>query len=148
MPEPIVTDPLVVEFVQRLKQRAEISEFALTPWFKPGRTREWTAQLTGSVNALLHVQAASGSLGKWHVPKDIVDDFAGSGRKWAIVLLLRTSQTGYLLPGQEVRRRGESGEWSLHGGTYHVTEGATLHSECYFKEFDTLVFRLLTPGMI
>ncbi|MGH7251241.1 MAG: hypothetical protein ACREIK_05235 [Nitrospiraceae bacterium] len=148
MPDPIVTDPILTEFVQRLKQRAEIAEFSLTPWVKPGRTREWTAHLAGSVNALLHVLAATGTQGHWQVPKDIVEDFAGSGRKWAIVLLVRTSQTGYLLPGQEVRRRTESGEWSLHGGTYGVAEGPTLHSEYYFKEFDTLVFRLLTPGMI
>ena len=148
MPEPIVTDPLVTEFIQRLKQRAEISAFAMTPWFKPGRTREWTAQLSGTVNALIHVQAATGTQGRWQVPKDIVDDFAGSGRKWAIVLLQKTSQTGYLVPAQEVRRRAESGEWPFHGGSYKVTEGPTLHSEYYFKEFDTLVFRLLSRGRL
>ena len=148
MPDPIVTDPILTEFVQRLKQRAEISEFTLTPRFKPGQTREWTAHLTGSVNALLHVQAATGAQGSWRVSKEIVDDLAGSGRKWAIVLLVRTSQTGYLLPALEVRRRTDSGEWALHGGTYQVTEGPTLHSEYFFKEFDTLVFRLLTRGML
>ena len=148
MPDPIVTDPIVSDFVRRLKQRAEIADFSLTPWVKPGRTREWTSHLAGSVNALLHALAATGAQGSWRLSKEIVDDFAASGRKWAIVLLVRTSQTGYLLPALEVRQRTESGQWSLHGGTYQVTEGPTLNPEYYFREFDTLVFRLLTRGML
>jgi hypothetical protein len=148
MPDPIVTDPILTDFVRRLKQRAEIADFSLTPWVKPGRTQEWTAHLAGSVNALLHVLAATGAQGSWRLSKEIVDDFAASGSKWAIVLLVRTSQTGYLLPALEVRRRTDAGEWSLHGGTYQVTEGPTLHSEYYFRELETLVFRLLTRGML
>src|SRR5206468_11561247 len=126
MPDPIVTDPIVSDFVRRLKQRAEIADFSLTPWVKPGRTQEWTSHLAGSVNALLHVLAATGAQGSWRLTKEIVDDFAASGRKWAIVLLVRTSQTVYLLPALEVRRRTESVQWSLRGVTYQVIEVPTL----------------------
>ncbi|MBI4402004.1 MAG: hypothetical protein HY581_10280 [Nitrospirae bacterium] len=142
-------DPILTEFVKRLEPRAEVSDFKFSPWANPDRREEPVYQFTGSVNVILYVRVSTGAQGFWRLTKQLIADFRSSGKKWAVVLLLRTAERGYLVPSEEVLRRTDSGEWSHYDeGDYEVSEGPTLKAGYFFNTIDELVLRILTRGLL
>jgi hypothetical protein len=144
----VLTDHILTEFLKRLRSRAEIGDFEVRPW-KDMTDRGLTVyELSGSLSLLLHVQAAVGTDPVWRLSHQLMCDLKASGQKWAMILLHRTTEKGYLVPSGEVYLRADSGQWSLHDGTYELAPGVSLRAAHRFASSDELVFRLLTAAPV
>jgi hypothetical protein len=144
----VLTDHILTEFLKRLRARAEIADFEVRPW-KDMADRGFTVyEVSGSLKLLLHVQATIGNDPLWRLSHQLLCDLKASGQKWAMILLHRTTEKGYLVPSGEIYQRADSGQWSLQDGTYELAPGVSLRTAHHFTSSDELVFRLLTTGPV
>jgi hypothetical protein len=143
----VLIDHILTEFLKRLRSRAEIGGFEVRPWNMADRGLA-VYELSGSLNMLLHVQAAIGNDPRWRLSHQLMCALKASGQKWAMVLLHRTTEKGYLVPSGEVYLRADSGQWPLQDGSYELAPGVSLSAAHHFVSSDELVLRLLTAAPV
>lgn len=142
--------PIFVDFVQRLAREAEASGCELSLWRGevkgPGRKPNRSVlELTGAVDLLLYVRVRSSPPGFWGLTRNRIADLESSGRRWALVLLLGTADTGYFVPSEQVIRRIGSGAWRpASDGDWRVYEGRGLDFGLRFRSLSELAQKALT----
>jgi hypothetical protein len=91
---------------------------------------------------LLHVKVRSSGRGFWALRPRRLDALRNSGRKWVLILLVGSAETGYMLRSAEVDYCTSSGVWALaKDGSFKLNE-ARVSKEFYFRSFDELAQRL------
>jgi hypothetical protein len=142
-----LSDVVLSDFQKRLRSRAEVADFEVRLWRDAADRAETVYELSGSLSMLLHVKASLGEQPLWRLPHQLLLDLKASGHKWAVVLLHRSTERGYLLPAAEVSRLTESGQWPTVDHAHEVSASVARPAHL-FTSSDELLFRLLTAGLI
>lgn len=108
-----------------------------TWWVDPknGRSRNILVLLGDASERLLYVKVRSEPPGFWGLTQDRLGLLGAAHRKWYVVLLLESPETGYLLPSAEVERCIRDDVWKLStDGDFKIHE-AQLSRESHFQSF-------------
>ena len=142
-----LSDVVLTDFQKRLRSRAEVADFEVRLWRDAADRTETVYELSGSLNMLLHVKASLGEHPLWRLSHQLLSDLKASGHKWAVVLLHRSTERGYLLPATEVSQRTQSGQWLSQDHAYEISASVARPAHL-FTSSDELLFRLLTAGLL
>lgn len=69
-------------------------------------------RICGDRGAVLYVKVRSAGQGFWGLTKNLVDSLSESEQRWAVVLLVQSPDTGFLLPEFDVQHGCET-RWTL-----------------------------------
>jgi len=131
------------EFISLLKQAGEARGFRCSPWY--GGTRRISRniiEILGSLNCLVYFKVRSGEPLRWGVTVNRIEELNRSDKKWFIVLLYESPETGYLLSSDDVNRYRSI--WALgRDGDYKVGPGSYLQFNRPFNSFAEFVVRLI-----
>lgn len=100
-------------------------------------------ELLGRINCLLYFKIRSEAPHRWGVTKNRIEELQTSGKKWFIVLLFETPNSGYLLTPQHVKRYINESLWPLgrdkNKNEYKISTGKTLQYNEPFYTFGDFI---------
>jgi len=115
------------EFISLLRQTGEGQGFRCQPWQGTRRMSNNIVELSSSIDCLVYIKVRSEEPWRWGVTANRIDELRRSGKKWIVVLLCGTPETGYLLTPNDVDRYIRQGIWPLgRDGDYKVATGSYL----------------------
>lgn len=130
------------EFFSLLRQDGEIRGF--TCQFGYGSSRRLSRkiiELSGSINCLLYFKVRSSEPYRRGVTANRINELNQSGKRWYLVLLYESAQSGYLLTSEEVSRYLSI--WALgRDGDYKVGPGSYLQFNQPFHSFSEFLMSL------
>lgn len=113
----------------------------------PGATRRSYHLLeinTKKKSTVLYVKESSSSPGFWGLTKNQLDQLGKAQVRWFAVLLLKSNDTGYVLPSNEVKSRVQDGTFELSkDGDHKVNERTDLNSNMAFRGIEDLLALVL-----
>ena len=111
-----------------------------TWWVGPkNRSSRNILLLSGTTDLLLYVKVSSQEPGFWGLTRNRLRLLQVAPHKWFVVLLLGSSETGYLVPSAEVEHCTGSGVWGLATDGDFKINPSGLSEEFYFPSFDALI---------
>ena len=127
------------EFISLLRQAGEKNGFRAQIWYQGTRRMSRNIiELSGSINCLIYFKVRSEEPYRWGVTANRIDELKQSGRKWVLVLLYESPNTGYLSTAEEVNRYlsiwplGSDGDYKVRPGSHLQFNRPPFHS---FSEF-------------
>lgn len=126
------------DFISLLRQAGKSNDFYCQPW--EGSTRRISAniiELSGSIGCLIYFKVRSEKPYRWGVTSNRINELEQSGKKWFLVLLSESPNTGYFITTKDVSRYlyiwplGNDGDYKVGTGSY-LQFNSTFHS---FPEF-------------
>ena len=130
-------------FILLLQEAGQASEFMCNIWNESlrGFSRN-IIELSGSINCLLYFKVRSSYPYRWGVTANRIIELNKSGKKWYLVLLYESTDTGYLITSEEVSRYLSI--WALgRDGDYKVGPGKYLKFNDPFQLFSEFLTSLL-----
>ena len=134
------------EFISLLRQTGERQGFRCQPWFQGTRRMSNNiVELSGSIDCLVYIKVRSEEPWRWGVTANRIDELRRSSKKWIVVLLCGTPETGYLLTPNDIDRYlciwplGSDGDYKVATGSY-LQFNRPFHS---FNEFNYLMDRVM-----
>ena len=98
---------------------------------KPGRT-------------ILYIKESNKDPGFWGLTRNQLEALRTSTLDWYVILLLRSSTSGYLLSSGQVERRIDDGRFELSGdGDHKVNETSDLSDGQQFSSVQEVIDRIL-----
>ena len=126
---------LLEAFCCELNREFKTSGAKAYQWRGGSRATHSVIQVLGSDDPiLLYVKIRTESKGFWGLNIRQLRAFAGSGRRWCVVLLLGPGEDGYLLTPDDVRMALQSGRWSRSGSDFKINEGPDLRGSQAFAK--------------
>jgi len=131
-------------FISLLRQSGQNNDFECQFWHGGN-----ILEISGSMNCLVYLKVSSADP-RWGVTANRTDELHDSGKKWFLVLLQRSPQTGYFFAVEDVERslsipKGESGYWyRSKDGDYKVGAADTLQFSQPFRSFSEFLNSLLS----
>jgi len=135
----------LAEFRQQLQQRLANQQIMVTRW-SPGRSANLLQLSTVPKRTVLYVKEfnVSGHPGFWGLTKNQITRLEATQAHWFAVLLMQSAIAGYVISGQQVLHRVNSGNFELgRDGDYKVNEGPDLAAPQRFRTIQDLLARLL-----
>jgi hypothetical protein len=131
------------EFISLLNKAGGNKGFYCQPWRGGIRgVGKNIIELSGSINSLIYYKVRSERPFRWGVTYNRIDELELSGRKWFLVLLYESPNTGYLITAQEVNHYLSI--WPLGSdGDYKVSTGSYLQFNQPFISFPTFLHSLV-----
>ena len=131
------------EFISILHQAGERNGFHVQFWYQGTRRMSRNiVELSGSINCLIYFKVRSERPHRWGITANRIEELKESGKKWILVLLYESPDTGYFITPEDVNRYlsiwplGSDGDYKVGPGRY-LQFDKPLHS---FAEFiDSLV---------
>ncbi len=112
----------------------------------PGATRRSNHLLEISIkkkSTVLYVKESNSSPGFWGLTKNQLDQLNKTRVRWFVILLLRSSNTGYVLSSNEVNMRVNDDTFALsRDGDHKVHERTDLISNMAFQDIKDLLTRI------
>lgn len=141
---------ILSDFKHRLEQECKARDLQVCRWRGPHSTsRNILVVGTAPQDTLLYVKVRSESPGFWGLTANRISELRASGSSWYAVLLVGSSETGYVLPSSEVESGIGENHWTLSAdGDYKINEGSNLNSTyrfTSFKELSTWIFPIKSP---
>lgn len=126
------------EFVTLLERNGLECGFSCQQWFGgSGRTSRNIVKLSGSVDCLVYFKVRSAEPYRWGVTANRLRELKQSRKKWVVVLLFESAETGYFLESGDVDNYmsiwpiASDGDYKVEPGTY-LQYNKPFHS---FSEF-------------
>lgn len=122
------------EFISLLREAGKTNDFIVNIFWSTRREGQNILQLSGAINCLLYFKVISKKPYRWGVTANRIDELRQSNRKWFIVLLYESPNTGYLITADDVMRYLDI--WALgNDGDYKVGPGSYLQYNKPFNSF-------------
>lgn len=113
------------EFILLLRQAGEEKGFRDQFWYQGTRRMSRNIiELSGAINCLIYFKVRSEGPYRWGVTANRIDELKQSGKKWCLVLLYESPNTGYLITAENVNRYlsiwplGSDGDYKVGPGSY------------------------------
>lgn len=126
------------EFISLLRQAGEKNGFHCQFWYQgTGRRGRNIIELSGSISCLIYFHVRSEKPYRWGVTANRINELNQSGRKWVLVILYESPNTGYLVTAEDVNNHYLSlSIWPLGSdGDYKVEPGSYLRFNRPFHSF-------------
>ena len=139
---------LLPDFTRRLRQRCDTYDIFCGRWSGAHPTSaNILAVGTKPDETLLYVKSRSEPPGFWGLTANRIAELETSGKRWYVILLIGSAQTGYVLLSSLVVARTSTGAWKLAAdGDHKVHEDSDLSSFRCHSSFDSIVAACL-PGL-
>lgn len=131
------------QFITKLEEIGKKRGFHTKLWRRGGRQRDGNIlELSGVKECLVYFKVRSADPLRWGVTSNRIEELTHSGKRWLLVLLSKSANTGFVLSEEDVRRALSS--WPLgKDGDYKVRPGSCLEAGSEFHGFSELVDALL-----
>lgn len=132
------------EFISLLRQAGENTGFRCQLWYQGTRRLSRSIiELSGSINCLIYFKVRSEEPYRWGVTVNRIKELKQSKKKWVLVLLYESPNTGYLITEKEINRYLSI--WALGSdGDYKVGPGSYLQFNKPFHSFTEFINSLLS----
>jgi hypothetical protein len=132
------------EFISLLRQAGENNDFRCQFWYQSTRRMSRNIiELSGSINCLIYFKVRSEEPYRWGVTANRIKELEQAGKKWVLVLLYESPNTGYLITAEDVNRYLSI--WPLGSdGDYKVGPGSYLRFNRPFHSFSEFFNSLLS----
>lgn len=132
------------EFISLLRQAGEKNGFRCQFWYHGTRRRGRNIiELSGSISCLIYFHVRSEKPYRWGVTANRINELNQSGRKWFLVLLYESPNTGYLITAEDVNHYLSI--WPLgNDGDYKVGPDSYLRFNRPFPSFFEFLNSLLS----
>lgn len=123
------------EFVSLMHKFGKENNFNVQFWYQgTRRTSNNILALSGSIGCLVYFKVRSDEPYRWGVTKNRIIELNQTGKKWVVVLLYESANTGYIIAGKEIKRY--LSVWPLGAdGDYKVAPGKYLQFSRHFNSF-------------
>lgn len=137
----------LTEFRKRLDDVLVARDITIRTWSAGGRSSRNLMELSTSPKlTVLYVKEFNvpGRPGFWGLTRNQVNRLESTTARWLVVLLLRSSTTGYVLAATQVLQLIADGSFELsRDGDYKVNEDLDLIPEQRFQSLTELLNRIL-----
>lgn len=128
------------EFMAKIEKAGTQNNFQCKRYRSIKHATQNILELSGNINCMLYYKIRTEPPPRWGVTKPRVKELEDLGKKWFLILLYESPESGYLLSANDVRRSISENLWPLGSGKnkneYKVQPGKTLQ---YSKTFESLV---------
>ena len=129
-------------FISQLQQYGNAKGFSVDIWKGTRRKSRNIIEIVGTINCLIYIKVRSEEPYRWGVTKNRIEELNKSGKKWCLVLLYESPNSGYFLTADEVNRY--RGIWPLGiDGDYKVAIGTYLKYNIPFNSFSDFINSLV-----
>ncbi len=126
------------EFQLRLEEVGTQKGFQCKKYISVKRDTNSIVELSGRINCLLYFKIRSTEPYRWGITKTRIEELEDLHKKWFVVLLYESPESGYLLTNKDVKRYINENLWPLGGdknkNEYKIGPENTLK---YNKPFQT-----------
>lgn len=130
-------------FISQLQQYGKIRGVSVQIWKDTSRKSRNIIEMRGAINCLLYVKIRSEEPYRWGVTKNRIKELNNSGKKWCLILVYKSPNSGYFLTAYEVNNK-YMGIWPLGtDGDYKVATGTYLKYNIPFNSFSDFINSLI-----
>lgn len=128
------SDSLVEELKESLSliERMQVKYSRMSNWKR-------VIELEGKLNGLIYVKTRTDVPYTWGITKNTVDRIKKTDLPWCVILLYKSSATGYLISPSEYEKKVQSNLWSFAQGDYKISDGANLAGIANFTDAGQLL---------